>query len=73
MGALLDAVAPDQQRALVQQVLYTIWVTKGAVTAIRPAPSFMSLVEATMRMWVWRSRLGSNQQPSAPEADALSD
>ncbi|MBK9712892.1 MAG: hypothetical protein IPO81_16495 [Kouleothrix sp.] len=50
MGALLDAVEPDQRRALVQQVMNRIWITKGAVTAVRPAPSYMSLIEATRHM-----------------------
>ncbi len=70
MAALLDAANVAQQRALMQQVMTMIWIEKGAVTAIRPAHSYALLVEA---MWSKRSRLGSNQQPSAPEADALSN
>jgi hypothetical protein len=56
MNALLDAATPAQQRALMQQVFMTIWIEKGAVTAIRPAHSYALLVEA---MWAKRSRLES--------------
>lgn len=70
ISALLDAATIEQQRAVIQQVFTTIWIEKGAVTAIRPAHSYALLVEV---MWQKRSRRGSNPQPSAPEADALSN
>ncbi len=70
MSALLDTATTTQKRALIQQVFTTIWVEKSAVTAIRPAHSYALLVEV---MWQKRSRRGSNPQPSAPEADALSN
>jgi site-specific DNA recombinase len=73
IAALLDA-APDvaQRRALVQQVLTMVWIQKGAVVAVRPAPSYVLLMQ-TAPMWLKRPRRGSNPQPSAPEADALSN
>jgi site-specific DNA recombinase len=69
---LLDVANDAQRRGLIQSVFETLWLEKGAVTAIRPAPAYTLLIEAIAGC-VWRPRLGSNQQPSAPEADALSD
>jgi hypothetical protein len=62
IGTVLDAANGQERRAVVQQLFDRVWLERGKITAVRPAPSFMSLVEATMRMWVWRSRLGSNQR-----------
>jgi site-specific DNA recombinase len=70
MAALLDGATPLQQRAVIQQVLSMIWIEKSAVTAIRPAHSYAIFIAS---MWQKRPRRGSNPQPSAPEADALSN
>jgi len=62
MGVLVDSATEGQHRALVQQLFIAIWIEKGAVTAIRPAPIYALLVESIARMWSKRSRLGSNQR-----------
>lgn len=72
LGGLLTAAAPEQQRAIVQQIIAQVWMTKDAVAAIRPASGVAVLLTAVW-MWFWRPRRGSNPQPSAPEADALSN
>jgi hypothetical protein len=45
MPSLLDSAAPAQQRALLRQVMTTIWIEKFAVTAMKPAANFLLLVE----------------------------
>jgi hypothetical protein len=56
MAALLDATTDTaQQRALIQQVLITIWVQKGALVAVRPAPNYVLLMQAAP-MWLKRPR-----------------
>jgi site-specific DNA recombinase len=45
MAELIDAGSDAQLRALLQTVFLTIWLEKGAVVAIRPAPAFALLME----------------------------
>ena len=46
LSLLLDAADCAQRRALIQQVITTIWIEKVAVTAIKPAATYALLVEA---------------------------
>ena len=45
MDALLDCATPAQRRAIMRQVIETVWIEKVAVTAIRPAATYALLVE----------------------------
>jgi hypothetical protein len=45
MPSLLDSATPAQRRALLRQVLDTVWIEKFAVTAIKPAANFLLLIE----------------------------
>jgi hypothetical protein len=45
MPRLLDAASLAQRRALLRQVVRTVWLEKVAVTAIAPAANFLLLVE----------------------------
>jgi hypothetical protein len=45
MDALLDSATPAQHRALIRQVIETVWIEKVAVTAIKPAATYALLVE----------------------------
>ncbi len=72
IDALLVAATLPQQRALIQQVLTTIWIEKSTVTAIRPAPNYLLLVDVMARMWVKRPRLDFSQaEPHPPPFPAL--
>lgn len=74
MAALLDAATDTaQQRALLQQVLTTIWITKGALVAMRPAPMFVLLMQAAP-MWLKRPRRGlKSSEPHPASLPALWD
>jgi len=43
--SLLTVATPVQQRALIRQVLKSVWIEKVAVTAIKPTATFALLVE----------------------------
>ena len=46
MSSLLDTAGLAERRALLRQVMTTIWIEKFAVTAIKPAANFLLLVDA---------------------------
>jgi len=45
LPTLLDAATPTQRRALLRQVLTSVWIEKFAVTAIKPSANFLLLKE----------------------------
>jgi len=44
LPTLLDAATPTQRRALLRQVLTSVWIEKFAVTAIKPSANFLLLI-----------------------------
>lgn len=72
-ASLYEASATPERRTILLALFERLWIRGPEIVAITPKSAYAFLVEAQADYWEKRLRVGSNHQPTAPEAVALSN